>query len=95
MKKGFFSFNKKKKQPASLAGLMLLTLLLPLLESCLTNTAEKSTRRSQQGVINNSNTVATGFGRILQDNPIILTGNPNLNPGFNIDMLLQLDQNML
>ncbi|MBT7610500.1 MAG: hypothetical protein HN576_12145 [Bacteriovoracaceae bacterium] len=95
MKKGFFSFNKKKKQPASLAGLMLLTLLLPLLESCLTNTAEKSTRRSQQGVINNSNTVATGFGRILQDNPIILTGNPNLNPGFNIDMLLQLDQDFI
>jgi hypothetical protein len=95
MKKGFFSFTIKMERYALMGRILFFIIFIPLLQSCLTNNAGSSSRRSQQGVINTSNTVDVGFGRILQDNPVILTGNPDLNPGFSIDSLLRLEQDFI
>jgi hypothetical protein len=95
MKNGFFSFNKIKYDLAWIARIVLIFTLLPIFQSCLTNNPGTSTRRAQQGVINTSNTVDVGFGRILQDNPIILTNNPDLLPGVNLDFLLRLEQDFI
>lgn len=97
MEKGFLTNIAGKLNGFKLGSptLTLLLLSLFLFQSCLTNNASPSKRRAQQGVINTSGTVSVGHGRILQDNPIILTNNPNLQPDVNLDTLLKIDQDYI
>lgn len=65
-------------------------LLLGLCLSCLQVEPRGSSRsaRGSSAVVDNTNTPA-GYGRALQDNPIILSGNTSLLPDVNLNTLLK------
>ncbi|MFZ9002127.1 MAG: hypothetical protein ACO20H_12540 [Bacteriovoracaceae bacterium] len=56
----------------------------------------KNSRADESGaVVNSVNTVEEGYGRALQDNPIILTGNRNLNADIRLSSLLRTEQDFI
>ncbi len=95
MKKRSFSNLINQKKSIIKVEVILGALFLFSLTSCLSNKAEKSSRRARQGVINSSRTVSIGHGRILQDNPIILSQNANLPENYNLDFLLKIGQDFI
>ncbi|GAB4410341.1 MAG: hypothetical protein OHK0056_13220 [Bacteriovoracaceae bacterium] len=55
-----------------------------------------STKKSRGGSVNNSpSSVSAGYGRILKDNPIILSGNYNFGPNDDLGPLLKRDQDFI
>lgn len=67
-----------------------LCLVLFSASSCLNEKPRSGARSAgaSAGINNTPASVAPGFGRILEDNPIILSGNPNLSPDVNLSTLL-------
>ncbi len=57
--------------------------------ACLKQDANKNKNGTRGGVANNSTTVANGHGRILEDNPIILSGKSNLSEHTNLNLYLR------
>jgi hypothetical protein len=60
---------------------------LGLVSSCVESPNTK--RSGSEGIDNSKATVEVGFGRILRDNPIILSGNPSLSENVNLATLLR------
>lgn len=86
-----FSFNKKKNSYFKRCSFIVPILsVLTLATSCISDSGKSSNRvrGGATGVNNDPSTVAPGFGRILEDNPIILSGNPNLTPDANLALYL-------
>ena len=72
--------------------------LLILAELTLVSCIEKessSSRTTSGGVSNNSETVSVGYGRILSDNPIILSGNTSFSAGTGLATLLSAGQDFI
>lgn len=64
------------------------TFALSLLSSCVQDSP--TSRRTTQGAVTNSpSSVGPGEGRVLQDNPIVASGNPNLPFDANLGIYLQ------
>ncbi|OUR97825.1 hypothetical protein A9Q84_06395 [Halobacteriovorax marinus] len=63
------------------------------LTSCVPSQSGGSKKSSgASGVTNTSSTVGVGYGRVLHDNPIILSGNANLSQDTNLNTLLKQGQ---
>jgi len=90
--------NSKKTQSFTLSLCVVLayTLSFSTLTSCLSKSSKSGKRtNSQPGITNSSATVNVGYGRILTDNPIILSGNANLAADTNLNTLLHTSQNFI
>lgn len=74
--------------------LILLVLCHFFLTSCLSSPSSGN-RKKSGGVANTPSSVSTGFGRILSDNPIILSGNYNLSPDANLNLYLKSNQDFI
>lgn len=75
------NFNKKK----SLLKILSLGFLSVYFASCINPRTGES---SESGNENTKSSVSAGYGRVLKDNPIILSGNANLSETYNISKLL-------
>lgn len=64
---------------------------MTLLSSCFQQ-ASSGKRTNNSFVTNSPSSVAAGYGRILEDNPIILSGNTSLSPDYNLGLLLKAPQ---
>ncbi|MFT6070356.1 MAG: hypothetical protein ACJAT2_000844 [Bacteriovoracaceae bacterium] len=74
--------------------LILLVLCHFFLTSCLSSPSNGN-RKKSGGVSNSPSSVAAGYGRILADNPIILSGNYNLSADTNLNTLLSSSQDFI
>lgn len=73
---------------------LLIIILLAGATSCGPST-ERTGVHSDKQSLNTSGSVDTGFGRVLKDNPIILSGNPNLPKGTNLNSFLPNEQSFI
>lgn len=91
-KKDFGTFKKSYKRHHGMSLLIVCTFFLA--SSCLTEKPRSGARgQGAEGVVDNSpTTVSPGFGRILEDNPIILSNNPNLAADANLGAFLRQDR---
>lgn len=87
---GMFNF-KTRKQTILMSALVAYTLCLT---SCVPSQSGGSTS-SSGGVANTSASVNVGYGRVLQDNPIILSGNASLDHTVNLNSLLRTQQDFV
>lgn len=82
----------RQTRALSFFKLMGFFVVLSQLTSCLVDSPQNgngSTRGAQGASFNNGpDTVSTNFGRILEDNPIVLSGNANLSPNVDLSSLL-------
>lgn len=78
-------FKKRFFQSMICFGVVISTLFL---SSCVTDTAN-SKRSTQSAVSNSPSSVGPGEGRVLQDNPIIASGNPSLSFDVNLSQYIQ------
>ncbi|PIK15914.1 hypothetical protein [Halobacteriovorax sp. JY17] len=85
------TFNlKTSKRTFNLSALVVFTLLLT---SCVPSQSGGGKRSAgAAGVANTPASVNIGFGRVLHDNPIILSGNPALDHTVNLNSLLKTQQ---
>ncbi|MBT3586247.1 MAG: hypothetical protein HN509_15170 [Halobacteriovoraceae bacterium] len=65
------------------------------LSSCLGGGTAKSTRSGSGGIVNSPSSVSEGHGRILKDNPIILSGDTGLEAGANLSLLITSQQDFI
>ncbi|MDD0852325.1 hypothetical protein HBN50_04410 [Halobacteriovorax sp. GB3] len=68
--------------------------MMTLATSCFQQ-ATSGKRTSNSYVSNTPNSVSAGYGRILDDNPIILSGNDNLAVDTSLDRYLTIDQEFI
>jgi len=66
-----------------------------LLSGCLVSSGRSSSASGRSSVVNSPNSVSEGYGRILQANPIVLSGNPNLDENVNLATLLKTSQDFV
>ena len=73
-----------------------IVVLTVLLSSCVPSGSGGSKRSSgASGITNSPSSVAVGYGRILHDNPIILSGNSSLSENVNLSTLLKPTQDFI
>jgi hypothetical protein len=72
-----------------------LLVLITLLSGCLSSSNSGGGKRGSGGVSNSSSSVSPGYGRILKDNPIILSKNYSLAPDVNLNSLLVSSQDFI
>ncbi|WP_127717612.1 hypothetical protein [Halobacteriovorax sp. HLS] len=78
------------KQTFIKSALVVLTIAL---SSCVpSQSGGKKTRGGSSGIVNTAASVNVGYGRVLQDNPIILSGNTALSENVNLSTLLRTQQ---
>jgi len=77
---------KKTKTPEG--NLLLIVAFCFLLSSCIQGSA-RSGRSESAAVVNSPSTVSVGYGRVLEDNPMALTGNTALDEFFDISSLIK------
>lgn len=65
-----------------------IALALLVLSSCVPNTTSGVRSRDTSNVVSGSTTVGLYEGRVLEDNPIILSGNSNLADNYDLNKLL-------
>lgn len=82
-----------KATQANLAGKTLLVALLCLLVSCIPK-ARTGGRLAEGAAVSNSN-LAKGYGRILEDNPVILTGNAKVSADIDLNKLISKKQYLI
>lgn len=84
---------KATKQTYLKSALVVLTLLLA---SCVPGSSGGSKRSSgTSGISNTPSSVTVGYGRILHDNPVILSGNSSLSEDVNLSTLLKPTQDFI
>ncbi|MCK5074228.1 MAG: hypothetical protein KAQ98_12430 [Bacteriovoracaceae bacterium] len=66
-----------------------------ILTSCLSTSGGNKRESSTSQITNNASTVNAYNGRVLRDNPIILSGNNNLSPTMDIGTLLTHEQDYI
>lgn len=69
------------------------TIITMMMVSCVESPNTK--RSDSSGISNTKSSVNAGYGRILQDNPIILSGNSNLDEDVNLAKLLKSNQDFI
>jgi hypothetical protein len=79
----------------SLYSFILTTLFLSSCIPVVQKSEVKNSRADEATVVNSVNSVDEGYGRALQDNPIILTGNRNLNADVRLSNLLRSQQDFI
>lgn len=72
----------------------IIVVMILTITSCITKTSN-SNNRGTAGVSNSPDSVSSGYGRILHDNPIILSGNENLSPDVDLSTLLSTGQDFI
>jgi hypothetical protein len=84
---------KTRKQTYIKSAIVVMTLLLT---SCVPSGSGGKKRSSgASGISNSPSSVAVGYGRILHDNPIILSGNASLSEDVNLSTLLKPSQDFI
>ncbi|EQC50253.1 putative lipoprotein [Bacteriovorax sp. BSW11_IV] len=83
--------EKKKRILPLIRNMGGVILGMTLLSSCFQQ-ASSGKRTNSDFVVNSPSSVSTGYGRVLEDNPIILSGNASLSPEYNLGLLLRSGQ---
>jgi hypothetical protein len=92
-KDGFYTLINKKIKGASY--LLMCLCLMGTFTSCIQKSSSGKRTTSSAGISNDSSSVSVGYGRILSDNPIILSGNSNLSSDTNLNTLLSSSQDFI
>lgn len=87
-KKGLFK-STTSKRTIKMSALVVYTLILT---SCVPSQSGGGKTSSTGGVANTSASVNVGFGRVLHNNPIVLSGNESLDHTTNLNTLLKSQQ---
>lgn len=77
------------------SNLIALALTCILVFTSCVSSPGKGNRRSTGGISNSPSSVSPGYGRILSDNPIILSNNYSLNAGVNLNRYLTSSQDFI
>lgn len=91
--------NSKENRPLLIKRKMSLTIMIIgffVLTSCVGSSPNgKRSKRSGGGTDNSGLTVSVGYGRMLASNPIILSGDSNLDPETNLGIFLSSGQDFI
>lgn len=79
----------------SLQSFLVLAFCLVFLTGCLSNNGNSTKSSRGGGTSNSPSTVSAGYGRILKDNPIILSGNYSLSATEDLSKFLKRDQDFI
>ena len=94
-RKQTFTYSQKTEGLSQLLRSFIgMSFILVLASSCLSNNGG-SKKSSRGGTSNSPSTVSVGYGRILADNPIILSGNYSLSQNTDLGTLLKRSQDYI